>query len=112
MDQVFKELGYLLFKKKENKSKATICVDEQNFSRDLKKLDIQINSMISVGKTMVKGGKQKNTACTVCGKEGIYSQIKCHIEANHVEGVSIPCKLCDKTFRTRSAYKWHKANKH
>ena len=98
--------------KEEDVSQTMVAVTDQSFSGDLKELDVQIKSMMSVGQTLVKGGKQKNNACTVCGKEGAYSQIKGHIEANHVEGVSIPCNMCEKIFRSRAAHKWHNANKH
>ena len=33
--------------------------------------------------------------------------IKDHIEANHIEGIVIPCNLCDKTFRSRNALRLH-----
>ena len=37
--------------------------------------------------------------CKVCGEEGIH--IQNHIEANHLEVVSLPCNQCDKTARSR-----------
>ena len=37
--------------------------------------------------------------CNVCGKEDIVGNMKNHIEAKHLEGVSIPCNFCEKTFR-------------
>ena len=81
-------------------------------SGDLKELDIQIKSMMSIGQTMMKGGRQKNYTCSICGKEGAYGLIKGHIEVNHVEGVSIPCNMCEKIFRSRGALKWHNTNHH
>ena len=48
-------------------------------------------------------GKQAAHVCKVCGKEGMGSAIKDHIEANHIEGIVIPCNLCEKTFRSRNA---------
>ena len=45
--------------------------------------------------------------CKVCGKEGRGRDIKDHIEANHIEGVVIPCNLCDKTFRSRKPFENH-----
>ena len=36
--------------------------------------------------------------CKVCGKEGRGNHIKDHIEANHLEGIIIPCNLCDKIY--------------
>ena len=80
-------------------SEMTEALTNQTSSRDFKELDDKIKSMITLGQTMWKNGTRKNHACTVCGKEGIYSQIKNHIEANHVEGISIPCNCCEKIFR-------------
>ena len=37
--------------------------------------------------------------CKVCGKEEIKSAIVKHIENKHLEGVSIPCNICEKVFR-------------
>ena len=118
-DQAFPEIDddltkpmNLIFRREENLSQMPVAKISPNYSEDLKDLDEKIKSMMSLGQTLVKGGKQKNNACPVCGKEGGYGQIMGHIEANHLEGVSIPCNQCDKNFRTRSAYKWHNANKH
>ena len=45
--------------------------------------------------------------CKVCGKEGQGINIRDHIEANHLEGIILPCNLCDKTFRSRVALRLH-----
>ena len=45
--------------------------------------------------------------CKVCGKEGIHGDMKNHIEANHLEGISIPCNFCDKTSRSRDSLRHH-----
>ena len=37
--------------------------------------------------------------CKVCGKEEIKSAIVKHIENKHVEGISIPCNICEMAFR-------------
>ena len=50
--------------------------------------------------------------CKVCGKEGHATDIKRHIENNHLEGVSIPCNLCDKRLRTRHALGRHRKSDH
>jgi len=49
--------------------------------------------------------------CTVCGKEGEGTEIQNHIESNHLEGVSIPCNLCEKSYRTRKGFKNHVCDK-
>ena len=38
----------------------------------------------------------KADRCKVCGKEGMGSAIKDHIEANHIVGIVLPCNLCEK----------------
>ena len=71
--------------------------------------------MMDKGKNMIKQGAKKMEkcyVCKVCGKEGQKPVIKGHIEANHLEGISIPCNLCDKTFRLRSSVIVHKDQHH
>ena len=41
--------------------------------------------------------------CNVCGKESKQGNMKNHIEANHLEGISVPCNFCEKLFRSRNA---------
>ena len=50
--------------------------------------------------------------CNVCGKEGLSIHIQNHIEANHLEGVSLPCKQCDKTVKSRRELTEHKHRRH
>ena len=52
--------------------------------------------------------QQRADRCKVCGKEGMGSAIKDHIEANHIEGIVLPCNLCEKTFRSRKTLREHK----
>ena len=69
-----------------------------NFSGDVKDLDEKCKTLME--KTSDK--RENGNAifmCKVCGKEEISSAIKNHIEAKHLEGVSLPCNFCDKTFR-------------
>ena len=72
------------------------------------------------GQNMIQNGKQKNgtslraTAfiCKACGKEGTRQHMVDHIEANHLEGISIPCDYCDKTFSARVNLRRHKSKIH
>ena len=57
-------------------------------------------------------GKQKATVCQVCGLEGYKIQIRNHIEAKHVEIISVTCNICEKVCRTRNTLKGHKYNTH
>jgi len=94
--------------------KGTVAVTNFAVSGDLQELDEQINSMLSKGEHLIKEGEKmiKATICTICGKEGKLSNIKYHIEANHLEGVSIPCNFCEKTFRSRKRMAAHKCANH
>ena len=70
---------------------------------NLQELDDTVKSMMETSENMIKVGKKQRRAkiCKVCGKEGYSSDIKRHVEANHLEGVSVPCNLCDKILRWR-----------
>ena len=50
--------------------------------------------------------------CKVCGKEDTKSNIRQHIENNHMEGISVPCKFCEKTFRSRHSLSQHNQSHH
>ena len=86
-------------------------------SGDFKELDEKVKSMMEKSQNMIPNGKQANgtpirvTAliCKMCGKEDTFTHIRNHIEANHLEGISIPCDCCDKTFSTRSSLGIHKS---
>ena len=96
-----------------------IAVSNQ-FSGDMHALDEKVNSMLEKSQNMVQCGKQANgrpkqaTAfiCKVCGKEGTRHHIIDHIEANQLEGISIPCDYCDKAFSGRQSLRQHKARYH
>ena len=61
-------------------------------------------------------GKSK---CTICGKEAVGNHhpttarqsLENHIET-HLEGLSFPCQLCGKTFRSRNSVNVHKTRYH
>ena len=76
---------------------------------DLQKLDQTVKSMMETSQNMIETGNRKTTAkiCKVCGKEGHPSHIKKHIELHHLEGVSIPCNSCEKTFTSRDNLQTH-----
>ena len=50
--------------------------------------------------------------CKLCGKEAKRSiDMKRHIET-HLEGLSYPCQVCGKTFRSRNSLNTHRVNSH
>ena len=85
-----------------------------NFSGDLQQLDETVKSMMETSQNIISDGncQKKAKICKVCGKEGAATAIKRHIEANHFEGVSIPCNQCEKKFRTRNALRQHNSSVH
>ena len=92
------------------KSETVIALSKYAFSGDLKELDEKIRTVMGRGETMVRNGAKKMTRaylCKVCGKEGILTNIRNHIEAMHIEGIMIPCDHCGKTFKTRNGIRAH-----
>ena len=84
-----------------NPEENTTLAIPNSFSGDLDELEERVKSMMEKSQNKYANGQQLAHRCKVCGKEGMGSAIKDHIEANHLEGIVIPCNLCDKTFRYR-----------
>ena len=78
-------------------------------------LDEQIKSMMTMTeKKMTVGSRtQAVYACNVCGKEGHPTNIKTHIESNHIESnIAHSCDTCGKKSRSRDGLRQHKAKDH
>ena len=73
-----------------------------DLSVNLVELDKKVKSMMEKGQNNLGNGRGFAFVCKVCGKEGLSHNIRDHIEANHLEGVVIPCNFCDKTFRCKN----------
>ena len=83
-------------------------ISVQNFiSEDLQELDAKVKTMMVRSQNKISSGRHMAYICKICGKEGHSINIRDHIEANHLEGVSLPCDLCEKTFRSRNAMRKH-----
>ena len=84
------------------------------FSGDLQQLDETVKSMMETSRNLVSNGKDqyKGKMCKVCGIEGHKSDIMRHIEANHLEGVSIPCNHCEKKLKSRNSLRKHVSQYH
>ena len=90
-----------------------VVIPKQEFSGELKDLDKKVQMLMVLGENKIMMNKkinkrQKAYICQVCGKEGQMMQIRDHIEAQHIEGISIPCNVCTKFYSTRSALRQHK----
>ena len=83
-----------------------------NFSVDFGELDERVKSLMEKSQNRTANGLCFADRCKACGKEGYGRNIKDHIEANHLEGVVIPCSLCDKTFRSRDSIRHHRRKQH
>ena len=82
-----------------------------NLSVDLQDLDVKVNSMME--KTLGKNiHGQPLYKCTLCGKEAKNGNLKIHIESNHLEGIFIPCNLCQHNSRSRGGLVQHKIKCH
>ena len=94
--------------KKHKPEDGTAVSIPSNYSADLDQLEETVKSMMEKSQNKHANGKQLLDQCKVCGKEGMSNVIKDHIEANHLEGIVIPCNLCDMTFRSRASMRYHK----
>ena len=80
-------------------------------SGDVKQLDEQIKSLVEFSENNY--GKERGRICKVCGKEGIWANIKTHIEANHItSNICHSCDICGKISRSRNGLRLHKSNNH
>ena len=82
------------------------------FTGNLEELEEKVKSLMEKSCNFYANGKQKADKCKVCGKEGLGSAIKDHIEANHLEGVVLPCNQCEKVFRCRNNLRRHVQKHH
>ena len=98
---------------------TAVAISNQS-STDLKALDEKVKSMMEKGQNKISTGKRANGTlrqeitriCKVCGKEGLQDHMKKHIEAKHLEGICIPCDICDKNLSSRNSLSLHKIRFH
>ena len=89
-----------------NENVAGTVALPNNFHGNLQELDDQVNSMMARTENRNVHG-QPIYQCTMCGKQAKNAHLKYHIEAKHLDGVSIPCNLCPNMFRSRSILAAH-----
>ena len=81
-------------------------VNTSNISNEnVDELEEQINSLLQ------KVERYSVWACSVCGKRSKQKgNIRQHIEAMHIEGVSLPCDQCGKISKSSTGLRLHKRN--
>ena len=92
--------------KRKEDSKSQACGLGNPDSEDFAELDKMVNSLMEKSENYVSGQRKDGkrafaSICKLCGKEGNGVDIKRHIEANHLEGTSLPCNFCENIFRSR-----------
>ena len=90
-------------------NERTISIPNSVFG-DLKELDEKVKSMMEKGQNRTSDGRFMKI-CKVCGKEGAGIAIRDHIEANHLDGIALPCDVCGKIFRSRCWFRKHSCSK-
>jgi hypothetical protein len=93
--------------------KVVALTDHTTNNTDIKSLDQEVKSMMIFSDNAAPGSVAgRARICKVCGMEGSMKNIMNHIEANHIDGISIPCDICRKSCKSRSALATHKSTYH
>ena len=128
-DVLVKEKEKPIFKREAKLSRSTSPVGEEvssyhpdvssgyavsltsQHSGDMQELFQESDSMMEkTGRKMPNG--KPSYKCKVCGKESEKGGVRNHVEAIHMEGLSIPCRSCEKTFRSRHLLSLHNTKNH
>ena len=88
-------------------SKNPLELSKRELSGEIDKLNKKIKSMMASGEKTTSDGIKRVSVCQMCGKEGGNTQIRNHIEAHHIESLSLPCGTCEKTFSSRISLSNH-----
>ena len=102
---------------------STALTIPNDFNEDLQGLDEKVKSLMEKSQKMVPNGplmKTKAFICKICGKEARPTHIRDHIEANHLDGIALPCdrilpisgEICGKIFSARRNLVKHKTRFH
>ena len=74
-------------------------------------LNEKIKSMMTISAVSLPNlGKAR--ICNVCGKEGPWGDVRKHIEAHHITGVTHTCNFCWRNYKSFSSLASHKSQTH
>ena len=73
----------------------------------LEKLEKKLKTFMVKSENLLRNKSRRASICKLCGKEGMISDIKKHIEANHLEGINLPCNQCERVFKSSRTLKDH-----
>ena len=99
----------------ESDGTGTVSLLKTHVGADLDQLDEQIKSMLDLTENFIHCNyptrklRRRAHICKVCGKEGKNSDVRRHIEANHISNFSHSCDTCGKTYRSRNGLGQHKS---
>ena len=105
----------------EETPKAIVVTKGFSGELQLQALDEKVKSLMERSENMIatrkkqsdgKSSQRRAFRCKVCGKEGQFQHTINHIETHHMEGISIPCEMCDKRFSARVNLTMHKTKHH
>ena len=77
---------------------SSVASADNKIIADLETLDEQINSLVEKPSPSANQ-KSRTRCCTICGKSGSIVDVRRHIEANHISGVSHTCSICGMVSR-------------
>ena len=98
-----------------NDMKSHKQIHHSGMSKSQQEHEEKLKSMMTKSQNLIPNGKKQKVyahSCKVCGKEGNLRNMKDHIEALHMERVSLKCNFCDQTFSSRSSVKIHNERRH
>ena len=90
--------NFEIFASKSDLSDGPVSQTQTQFP-SLQDIDKKCKSLMEKTSTKLPNGNLLYK-CTACGKVAIRTQMKNHIEENHLEGEFLPCNLCEQTFNS------------
>ena len=90
--------------------------DDFTICTEIQEVEERIKTMMRTNEgERLTGGQERQgfvRVCNVCGKKGTMTNIKEHIESQHITGISLPCNQCLNLFKSRKSLRNHKYKNH